>query len=108
MQKNILIDLDGVLNKYDGNYSEVIPEIKNGAKKFLKQLSKKYRVVIFTSRNILKVTKWLIEHKLDTYISDVTNVKLPAHLYIDDRCICFEGNYEEIINQIEEFKVYWK
>ena len=40
MRKTIQIDLDGVLNDYDGNFSEEIPKIKKGAKEFLKVLAK--------------------------------------------------------------------
>ena len=41
-KKLILIDLDGVLNEYSGSYNKnVIPEIKNGADKFLQGLSGK-------------------------------------------------------------------
>ena len=40
--KKILIDLDGVLNVYEGGFNEnKIPAIKNGAKEFLEKLSKK-------------------------------------------------------------------
>lgn len=47
-KKLLLIDLDGVLNEYDGN------------------------------------------------------------LHIDDRCICFKGDYDLSLKQIQEFKVHWK
>ena len=109
-RKKILIDLDGVLNKYgkepyDENY---IPEIREGAVEFLKSLSESADLYLFTSRNLMLSTKWLIENKIDQYLKDVTNVKLPSFLYIDDRCICFRGNYDEILEEIKEFKVYWK
>ena len=108
MRKTLLIDLDGVLNnytKYDENY---IPEIKKGAKEFLENLSKDYDIKIFTTRNRLLASKWLVENKLDKFVTDVTNVKEPAYLHIDDRCICFNGNFEKTINDIKKFQVYWK
>ena len=105
-----MIDLDGVLNEYgkelyDENY---IPEIKEGAKSFIKEMSKIGELYLFTSRNLLLSTKWLIENKIDKYFKDVTNIKIPSYLYIDDRCICFKGKYNEILNEVKEFKVYWK
>ena len=68
-KKKILIDLDGVLNVYgkesfDENY---IPEIKKGAKNFIKNLNKFAELYLFTSRNLMLSTKWLIENKIDKY-----------------------------------------
>lgn len=107
-RKTLLIDLDGVLNnyiKYEENY---IPEIKTGAKEFLENLSKDYDIKIFTTRNRLLVSKWLVENQLDNFVTDVTNVKEPAYLHVDDRCICFNGNFKKAINDIKNFTVYWK
>ena len=42
-------------------------------------------------------TKWLIKNNLDKFFKDVTNVKLSSYLYIDDRCICFKGNYNKTV-----------
>lgn len=108
-KKKILIDLDGVLNEYKGNYDEnYIPEIKNGAKEFLEKLSQTAELYLFTTRNLLLSSKWLIENGIDTYFKDVTNTKLPSYLYIDDRCVCFNGKYSDTLSDVEKFKVYWK
>ena len=108
--KKILIDLDGVLNQYgnekfDENY---IPPIKEGAKEFIEELSKTSELYLFTTRNLILSAKWLIENKLDNHFKDVTNTKIPSFLYIDDRAICFKGNYTKTIEDIKNFKVYWK
>lgn len=105
-KKRILIDLDGVLNNYI-KYSDEIPEIKDGAKNFLKQLSTEYELILFTSRNLLLASKWLIKNGLDKYFQDITNYKLPAALQIDDRAICFKGDFKETLKEIEAFEVYW-
>lgn len=108
-KKTILFDLDGVLNSYDGNYDEKhIPDIKDGAKELIMELAQKYRIVIFTTRNTLTASKWIIENGLDKFVENVTNVKEPAFLIIDDRCINFNGNYAELKNKIENFKVWYK
>ena len=109
-KKRILIDLDGVLNeygkeKYDEDY---IPEIKNGAKEFVENLSKDAELYLFTSRNLLLAAKWLIKNDLDKYFKDVTNIKIPSFLHIDDRSICFKGNFTETINEVKNFNTYWK
>lgn len=106
--KTILIDLDGVLNNYNGKFDEnFIPEIKDGAEDFLKELCKKYIIKIFTTRNKILAVKWLIENKLDSYIKDVTDIKEPAWLHIDDRCVNFRGNYTETAQQIDNFKSWY-
>lgn len=108
-KKKILIDLDGVLNEYTGNYDEnYIPDIKNGAKEFIKELSEFADLYLFTTRNLLLSAKWLADNKIDAYFKDVTNVKIPCFLYIDDRCICFEGKYNEVIDKVRNFQAYWK
>ena len=111
--KKILIDLDGVLNEYGKEeYNEnYIPEIKVGAYEFLESLSKNAELYLFTSRNLMLATKWLINNNfnnLDKFFKDVTNIKLPSYLYIDDRTICFKGDYQKTLEEIENFKVYWK
>ena len=107
-KKTILIDLDGVLNTYDGKYEEnYIPPIKDGAFNFLKELSKNFKIVIFTIRNSLVVSKWVVENKIDEYVENVTNVKESAYLIIDDRCINFNGDYEDLKNKIKNFNVWY-
>lgn len=109
MKKTILIDFDGVLNDYRGIYNEnTLPPIKDGAKEFLKKLSKEYIIKIFTSRTNLKVAKWVIENKIEEFINDVTNVKEQAYILIDDRGINFNGNFNELYENIKNFKVWYK
>ena len=108
-KQTILIDLDGVLNIYRGNFDEkYIPEIKDGAKEFLAEISKKYEIKLFTTRNKLQTSKWIIKNNLEKYITDITNVKELAMLYIDDRCINFDGNYKNLIKNIEKFKTWYE
>lgn len=109
-RKKILIDLDGVLNEYgkekfDENF---IPEIKIGAKEFIQKVSEFAELYLFTSRNLILATKWLIKNDLDKYFKDVTNVKIPSYLYIDDRTVCFKGDYKQALEDIENFKVHWQ
>ena len=108
--KKILIDLDGVLNEYGKEKFDEnqIPEIKIGAKKFVEELSQEAELYLFTTRNLMLATKWLIKYDLDKYFKDVTNIKIPSYLYIDDRTICFKGDYNITLNEIKKFKAYWK
>lgn len=108
-RKLVLIDLDGVLNTYKGDFNpNCIPSINCGAKEFLKELSKEYDIKLFTTRNRLIASKWLIENQIDEYFRDITNVKEPCSFFVDDRCIRFNGDYTELLEDIRHFTVWWK
>ena len=108
-KKTILIDLDGVLNTYTGDFDKnFIPPIKDGAKEFLKDLSEKFSIKIFTTRNHLLASKWAIKNKIDKYIEDITSNKDISWLIIDDRCINFGGDYNILKDKIENFKAWYK
>ena len=108
-KRTILIDLDGVLNTYDGQFEDFfIPPIAAHAHEFIKELSMDYKIVIFTSRNLLSASKWVMDNKLENFISDVTNIKIPAFLIIDDRCINFSGNFSELKYNIDNFIPWYK
>ena len=108
-RKTILIDLDGVLNEYTGDFDkDYIPPIKDGAKEFLENLSENFDIKIFTTRNKILATKWLINNSIDQFVADITNVKDLAWLYIDDRCINFDGNFENLSNNINNFRPWYR
>ena len=106
-KKTIAIDLDGVLNNYT-KYTDDIPDIKDGAKEFIETLSKDYELILFTNRSPKLATEWLIKNNLNNYFKDVTSVKPIAFMYIDDRAIKFNGNYDKTLKEIKNFKAYWK
>ena len=108
-KKTILIDLDGVLNTYTGNFDKnYIPPLKAGAFEFLEDLSKDFVIKIFTTRNKILTSKWLIENNADKFVDDITNVKELSWLYIDDRCINFNGDFSELKNKITNFSPWYK
>ena len=77
-KRTICVDMDGVLAKYDGwKGVDHIGEPIDGAREFLRKLSKKYEVAIFTTRCnavaqseyterelIEKVRDWLQKHEM--------------------------------------------
>lgn len=108
-KKNILIDLDGVLNEYKGVYEDNnIPELREGARDFLSNLAKNYFIKIFTTRNINLTRKWILKNNIEQYISGITNIKEPSYLIIDDRCITFDGSYQNTLRNIQKFNVWYK
>ena len=108
-KKTILIDLDGVLNEYKGEFDkDFIPPIKLGAKEFLEKLAIEFDLKLFTTRNKILATKWLIENDIDNLFDDITSNKELAWGYIDDRCINFDGNFDNLTNSIKSFKPWYK
>lgn len=108
-KRTILIDLDGVLNIYTGNYkADYIPPISDGAKEFLESLADKFDLQLFTTRPVNLAEKWLIDNNVANIFSEITNTKKAAWLLIDDRCLTFEGNFEKLALQIADFKPWYK
>jgi hypothetical protein len=106
----VCVDLDGVLNLFDGwKSAEYFHPPRPGAAAFLCRLNGMgYRVVIFTVRWAPHVEQWLREHGLTEYVSEVTDKKPPAHVYIDDRAVCFEGDFDSALGKVAEFKAHWE
>jgi hypothetical protein len=110
LKKIISIDLDGVLNTYDGYFDEnFIPPMRDGAKEFLEELAKDYTIEIFTTRNKKLTFLWLQKNNLLEFITDVNNVKNPfSSLFIDDRAVSFKGNFSDTIDLVKTFQIHWQ
>lgn len=105
IKKTICVDFDGVLNEYNG-YEEGNPgEPLSGSQDFIKELRRKYKVVILTSRQKEQVIDWLNNNGFPSM--KVTNRKVPAVAYIDDRAIQFNGNYTSALYEAVNLKPYW-
>ena len=82
MKRIISIDLDGVLNTYNGQYNAAnIPMIKQGDIEFIQKLSENYKIEIFTARNKKLVKKWLKSNLIEKYIYQISNKKNPFSAY---------------------------
>ncbi len=108
-KKTICIDFDGVLNTYTGwSGEDELFEMRDGCSDFLEKLSKIYKISVFTARNSNAVWKWLKKYDLDKFINEVTNIKVPAQVYIDDRAIRFDGDFHNTFSNIDKFIPHWK
>jgi len=116
--KNIAIDFDGVVHTFDKGYHDgtCYGSPINGSLEAIKELSKKYNIVIFTakakpSRPLVKnktgtelVRDWLEEHNVLKYVSEITAEKPRAFLYIDDKGYRFD-NWSDTMKFLEDFYV---
>ena len=113
-RNNLAIDFDGVIHNFDKGWYDgtCYGEPIDGAIDAVKQLSKKYNLIIFTGKALPDrplvngktgkqlVVEWLENHDLLQYIDDVTYSKPRAEYYIDDKGISFTNNWDEILKTI--------
>jgi hypothetical protein len=106
----VCVDLDGVLNDFDGwKGADYFHPPRPGALQFLKRLNELgYRVVVFTVRWGPHVEQWLEQWGFRPFVAEVTDKKPPAHVYIDDRAICFSGDFGATLEQVSRFKAHWE
>lgn len=112
---NIAIDFDGVIHNFDKGYhdgtcyGDPIP----GSLEAIKQLSKKYNIIIFTAKakpnrplvngktGIELVSEWLEKYQIRQCVSEITSEKPRAILYIDDNGYRF-SNWNSTMNFIKK------
>ena len=106
--KTICLDYNGVLDMYEGYAGGKEYPPRPGIVEFLSTLRNMgYTIVIFTAVEPVKVYYWLEKYNLMQFISKVTNTKVPAVLYVDDRAITFDGNFDHAIEAISKFHPHW-
>ena len=114
--KNLAIDFDGVVHTFDKGYYDgtCYGEPIEGSLEAIRELSKKYRIIIFTakakpSRPLVNgktgeelVIEWLKDHDIIDCVSEVTAEKPRAFLYIDDKGYRFQ-NWQDTMLFMEMF-----
>jgi beta-phosphoglucomutase-like phosphatase (HAD superfamily) len=106
----VCVDLNGVLDTYTGwKDPEHFDPPRPGAREFLEQLTAHgFRVVIFTTRHPVGVRRWLREHGLSDLVHAITDRKPPAHVFVDDRAVCFQGDFEATLRNVLAFRAHWE
>lgn len=112
--RTIAVDFDGVIHRYSKGWDDgtIYDPPVQGALGALHVLMKEHPVFVFTSRNTDQVSEWLRENGFEAQPDDgrfkhdltwdgsfwntmgtilVTNQKLAASVYIDDRALRFES-----------------
>jgi hypothetical protein len=106
----VCVDLDGVLNLFDTwQHPEYFHPVRPGAREFLIKLNEAgFRVCVLTVRWFEWVERWLAENDLASYVDCVTDKKPPAQVYLDDRAVCFRGDFDQALNEIVNFRPFWE
>lgn len=113
MKKTVVFDFDGVIHSYTSGWQGVatisdlpVPGIKDAINDI--RLAG-YEVAIVSTRTATPegakaVQDWLRVNEI--MVDRVCSEKPPAHVYIDDRAICFNGDASSILSKICEFKTW--
>jgi hypothetical protein len=110
MARILCVDFNGVLDSYSGwQGPDHFDPPRTGARQFLEALaSRGYDVVIFTTRYPDDVWRWLKEFGLEALVREVTDRKPAAHVFVDDRAVCFRGDFAATLEEIDTFAAHWE
>lgn len=119
-QPTLCVDFDAVIAQYDsfkgkGKFGEPI----EGAKQYITRLAMDgWRIIIHTTRSETdQIIKYLEKHEIPyDYINhNPVNYELGcnpgkpmADVYLDDRAITFDGDWEATYLKIQNFREWWK
>lgn len=114
-QKTICIDFDGVLHDYSKGYQglDVFGEPVKEAPHAVQHLKKEgWKIIIFTARPVTQgMRNWLRTNKIPfDFINenpdqmDKTSPKPYADIYLDDRAVQFNGNWQQSLLDIANYK----
>jgi ribonucleotide monophosphatase NagD (HAD superfamily) len=113
-QSQIAIDFDGVIHTFDKGFHDgtCYGDPIEGSLEAIKQLAKKYKIVIFTAKakpdrplvngktGTQLVEEWLEKYEIKDCVSYITSEKPRAMLYIDDNGYRFE-NWTDTLKFVE-------
>lgn len=102
----IIIDMDGTICTEEKTYSRSLAKIKPKAKETINQLyDEGHTIIIYSARTWMEfemTTHWLKENGIKYH--QLIMGKPIGDLWIDDRAITFENNWEEISQRIRKKK----
>ncbi|MAF34524.1 hypothetical protein CMO91_01635 [Candidatus Woesearchaeota archaeon] len=104
------LDFDGVLAEYHGYKGRgVFGKPMPGVKQFLERIKKAgIGFVVITTRKESKLVKeWFVKNDLPLP-SKITNQKVSASAYVDDRGITFTGDFDKLVKDLRKFTVHWR
>lgn len=123
MAQTVAIDFDGVIHTYERGWADglIYGSLMPGAEIALVSLMQTYAVYVHTTRSPRQVARWIEEktaHSIECItwpwwrrskfwnrqgVLLVSNRKLPALAYVDDRAIRFESWDSAVPNLLADF-----
>jgi len=119
-KKTLAVDFDGVISYYKGFKGKGVfgPPIE-GCREMLNDLIKNdWTVIINTTRsetpdikaylNLHNIPYHHINFNPENVRQQLSDTKVVAHVYLDDRAVRFNGNWKEAAEQIMNFEPWWR
>ena len=113
MKTTVVLDFDGVIHSYTSGWQGVAtisdPPVP-GIKEAISDIRiAGFEVAIVSTRTATPegakaVKDWLQTHGIT--VDKVCSEKPPAHVYIDDRAICFDGDASSLLRKVSDFKTW--
>jgi len=114
-RRSIAIDFDGVIHRYSKGWNggAIYDPPVDGARDALARIHRRYNVIIFTTRvnpemhggdaQMEAVVAWLEENgfRRGEHFDEITHVKQPALVYIDDRALRFTA-WDTALQELDE------
>ena len=113
MKKTVVLDFDGVIHSYTSGWQgvTVIPDPPvDGIRDAINEIRFfGYEVAVVSTRTATPegakaVQDWLRAYDIE--VDKVCSEKPPAHVYVDDRAICFDGDAQLLFHRIYDFKTW--
>lgn len=102
-KRTVAIDFDGVIHRYSRGFQGLMnayDDPMEGAEEAFKNLKAAgKRLVILSSRPAAVIEKWLEERELKHYFDEISNFKIPANIYVDDRGYKFK-NWKQTVTDL--------
>lgn len=106
MSRTIAVDFDGVISTYENGWMGPVPTDPPviGARAGLAALKAMgYGVVVFSCRALTHegrdgIKRWLRDWDIE--VDEVTGIKPHASLYLDDRAMRFDGDWEAVVRAL--------
>lgn len=116
--KSVAIDIDGVIADYSMGWQgdDFIGDPLPGAREFLQSLREDgYKVILHSCRSTKRLVEYCFKHMLPyDYINENPELVSPnpgkpaATVYLDDRGLCFEGDFDQALKAIYTFVPWHK
>lgn len=115
----VAFDFDGVIHSYSSGWkgaTEISDPPVPGIKEAIEALKANgFKVIIHSSRcghdgGRVAIFKWLRAYGMaDLFeLDEVTDSKPPAIVTVDDRCICFDGKPETLLEKVRDFTPWYR
>jgi hypothetical protein len=106
----ICLDFDGVVHSYLSGWKGIGIVADPPIHKVdiaIRKLRQDFRVVVHSARcnteeGRVAIQNWLNKHHIE--VDDVCEHKPPAHVYVDDRAVHFQGDWDKTIADIKAFR----